>query len=157
MTEQWQELKETITELRDNDGTGTQQEVCKFLANLMDVLEKQMQEPKTEKVIKMRDATTEERESVDKYVKSISKPTGVNFWEEQEPCDEFDIWIKNRLTKNDIYNAIFEGMTNGEVIMAMFPNVNVYEHNGGATYSVNNEYNFNATWWNAPYQKGANE
>ena len=39
---QWQELKETITELRDNDGTGTQQEVCKFLANLMDVLERQM-------------------------------------------------------------------------------------------------------------------
>ena len=42
MTEQWQELKETIIELRDNDGTGTQQEVCKFLSNLMDVLEKQM-------------------------------------------------------------------------------------------------------------------
>lgn len=42
MTEQWRELKETITEMRDNDGTGTQQEVCKFLANLMDVLEKQM-------------------------------------------------------------------------------------------------------------------
>lgn len=40
MNEQWQELKETIIELRDNDGTGTQQEVCKFLANLMDVLEK---------------------------------------------------------------------------------------------------------------------
>ena len=47
MTEQWQELKETITELRDNDGTATQQEVCKFLANLMDVLEKQMQEQRT--------------------------------------------------------------------------------------------------------------
>lgn len=45
MTEQWQELKETIIEMRDNDGTGTQQETCKFLANLMDVLEKQMQEP----------------------------------------------------------------------------------------------------------------
>ena len=45
MTEQWQELKETITEMRDNNGTGTQQKVCKFLANLMDVLEKQMQEP----------------------------------------------------------------------------------------------------------------
>lgn len=40
MNEQWQELKETIIELRDNDGTGTQQEVCKFLANLMDVIEK---------------------------------------------------------------------------------------------------------------------
>lgn len=42
MTEQWQELKKTITELRDNDGTGTQQEVSKFLVNLMDVLEKKM-------------------------------------------------------------------------------------------------------------------
>lgn len=42
MTEQWEELKETITELRDNDGTGTQQEVSKFLVNLMDVLEKKM-------------------------------------------------------------------------------------------------------------------
>ena len=47
-----------------------------------------------------------------------------------------------------------DNATNGDVIKAMFPNVNVYEHNGGATYSVNNEYNFNATWWNAPYQKG---
>ena len=45
MTEQWRELKETITELRDNDGTATQQEVCKFLANYMDVLEKQMIDP----------------------------------------------------------------------------------------------------------------
>ena len=43
MNEQWQELKETIIELRDNDGTGTQQEVCKFLANLMDLLEKEIE------------------------------------------------------------------------------------------------------------------
>ncbi len=47
MTEQWKELKETITEMRDNDGTGTQQEVCKFLVNYMNVLEKQMSELKT--------------------------------------------------------------------------------------------------------------
>ena len=45
MIEQWQELKETIIEMRDNDGTGTQQEVCKFLTNYMDNLEKQMQQP----------------------------------------------------------------------------------------------------------------
>lgn len=45
MIEQWKELKETIIELRDNDGTGIQQDVCKFLANYMDVLEKQMVEP----------------------------------------------------------------------------------------------------------------
>lgn len=53
--EQWQELKETITELRDNDGTSTQQEVCKFLVNYMEVLEKQKQEPKTGHWIKNGD------------------------------------------------------------------------------------------------------
>jgi hypothetical protein len=58
MIEQWQELKETITEMRDNDGTGTQQEVCKFLANLMDVLEKQIQEP-CEDAIDRAEAMTE--------------------------------------------------------------------------------------------------
>ena len=42
MQEQWKELKETIIELRDNDGTASQQEVCKFLVNLMDILEKQV-------------------------------------------------------------------------------------------------------------------
>lgn len=53
-------------------------------------------------------------------------------------------------------NKCFDGMTNGEVLQAglqaLFPNVSVYEH--GSTYSINNEYNFNSTWWNAPYKKG---
>lgn len=40
MIEQWQELKETITVMRDNDGTSTQQEVCKFLVNYLGILEK---------------------------------------------------------------------------------------------------------------------
>ena len=35
-----------------------------------------LQEPKTEKVFKMRRPTPEERDSVEKYVKSISKTTG---------------------------------------------------------------------------------
>ena len=52
------------------------------------------------------------------------------------------------LKENNIW--IPEGMTNGEVIQTVFPNISVYEH--GSTYSVNNEYNFNATWWNAPYK-----
>ena len=33
------------------------------------------------KVIKMREATPEERESISKYVNNISKPTVVNFWD----------------------------------------------------------------------------
>ena len=45
MTEQWNELKETIIELRDNDGTGTQQEVCEFLTNYINLLERQIQTP----------------------------------------------------------------------------------------------------------------
>ena len=45
MNRQWEELKETIIEMRDNNGICTQQEVCKFLANYMEILEKQIQEP----------------------------------------------------------------------------------------------------------------
>ena len=56
------------------------------------------------------------------------------------------------LVKGDYICVIPKGATNGEVIQALFPNISVYEH--GSTYSVNNEYNFNSTWWNAPYQKG---
>ena len=64
MKEQWQELKETIIELRDNDGTATQQEVCKFLANLMDVLEKQTQEHKSGKLIPVSERLPEENKQV---------------------------------------------------------------------------------------------
>ena len=42
-------------------------------------------------------------------------------------------------------------MTNGEKIKEIFPDINIYEH--GSTYSINNEYNFNASWWNAEYQE----
>lgn len=35
----WESLRSTIEEMRDNGGTGTQHGVCRFLANLMDVLE----------------------------------------------------------------------------------------------------------------------
>ena len=50
------------------------------------------------------------------------------------------------VTFNDVLQSFeklssaFEGMTNGEVIQALFPKISVYEH--GFTYSVNNEYNF---------------
>ena len=37
---------------------------------------------------KIRDATPEERESVDKYIKSISKPTGVNFEPQESELKE---------------------------------------------------------------------
>lgn len=37
----WNELKETITEMRDSDGTASQNVVCKFLTNLMEILEKE--------------------------------------------------------------------------------------------------------------------
>lgn len=37
--EKWQELKETLLELRDYGGTGTQKETSGFLLNLMGILE----------------------------------------------------------------------------------------------------------------------
>lgn len=38
------ELRETLTEMSMNGGTGNQHDVCKFLLNLMDVIEKNFNE-----------------------------------------------------------------------------------------------------------------
>lgn len=38
------ELRETLTEMSMNGGTGNQHDVCKFLLNLMDVIEKKYHE-----------------------------------------------------------------------------------------------------------------
>ena len=47
------------------------------------------QKPKTEKDIKMCDVTPEEREIINNHIKSISKPTGVDFWDlYKEPCED---------------------------------------------------------------------
>lgn len=69
-------------------------------------------------------------------------------------CDEFDMWCKNRLIKNDIYSAIFEGMTNGEVIRALFPNLYSYD---GVDYVLLYLSGFcggkiEKKWWDAPYK-----
>ena len=40
--EAWKQLKETVIELRDNEGTGSQKDICCFLINYMGILEKQI-------------------------------------------------------------------------------------------------------------------
>ena len=40
-SERWKELKDTIIVMRDNGGTGTQEVVCKFLVNLMGIIERE--------------------------------------------------------------------------------------------------------------------
>jgi len=50
------------------------------------LLARESEEMTREEAIKMREVTPEERESIDKYIKSISKPTGVDFFDlEQKP------------------------------------------------------------------------
>lgn len=62
----------------------------------------------------MRDATPEERESTAKYIKSISKPTGVKFEAlEQEPCED--------AVSRQAFDEIKELMTdiNGDTVYAV--------------------------------------
>lgn len=47
--EAWLQLAETVLELRDNGGTGTQQDVCKFLVHYLGVLEKDIMTAKGDK------------------------------------------------------------------------------------------------------------
>lgn len=87
------------------------------------------------------DKTLDEERTVDNYKELVAECIKVLSSDSENP------------------NKCFDGMTNGEVLQAglqaLFPNVSVYEH--GSTYSINNEYNFNSTWWNAPYKKGGEE
>ena len=93
MNEQWQELKETITEMRDNDGTGTQQEVCKFLVNYMGILEKQMQEPcentiDRQAVLDIVDSYSESQSNVEDVTQDIiSDIVALPPVTPQEPCE----------------------------------------------------------------------
>lgn len=47
-----------------------------------------------------------------------------------------------------------EQPTNGQIIMAMFPDVSVTEIGGGSTIVVAHDLKFNVTWWNSPYKRG---
>lgn len=51
--------------------------------------------------------------------------------------------------------TIPDNPTNGDMIMALFPNASITEHEGGATIAVAHTYKFNSTWWNSPYKKEA--
>ena len=59
----------------------------------------------------MRDATPEEQEAIDKYIKSISKPTGVNFWDladgeyisKTESLKALDTWDKFGYSNHDMF------------------------------------------------------
>jgi hypothetical protein len=95
MIEQWQELKETITEMRDNDGTSTQQEVCKFLANYMEVLEKQMQEPCEDCI---------SRQAVDDAIYDYSRSCDVNYEQIMEFIDKLPP-VKPKYTDEEIDKA----------------------------------------------------
>ena len=96
MNKQWQDLKEIITEMRDNDGTGTQQEVCNFLVNYMDLLEKQMQKSTLNKVradiIHLHDwafCRDEVIRIIDKYREKNTKQE-MTREEAFKRCEEFD-------------------------------------------------------------------
>lgn len=85
----------------------------------------------------------------------IDIPYGLKDVYEHGNVTALDVEEMKRALQNG--TPIPDNATNGDIVQMMFPNANVYEHNGGATYSVNNEYNFNATWWNSQYQKGGKE
>lgn len=53
--------------------------------------------------------------------------------------------------------SAFEGMTNGEVIKALFPNAYIEYWAEYSTYNIefpndNDVKHFNYSWWNAPYK-----
>ena len=61
------------------------------------------------KVIKIREATPEERESIAKYINNISKLTGVSFENlEQEPCEDYI--SRNKVLEGKVIHQSCDGV-----------------------------------------------
>lgn len=129
MNEQWQELKETIIELRDGDGTGTQQEVCKFLVNYMGILEKQMQESSgdvisRQAVLDIVDSYSESRSNVEDVTQDIiSDIMALPPVTPQEPCEMTAEEYRQRMIQ-----AFHNANTDELIALCVLPTEKEFEH-----------------------------
>lgn len=94
----------------------------------------------------MREATKEERESIDNHIKSISHKID----------DEIDLPIKHE-SKPYLMIPLPDGATNGDMIKALF-NTTIVDSDSAFVwiYSMKEccPSRFDLDWWNAPYKKG---
>lgn len=111
---------------------------------------------KTSGEFKMRDATPEEQEAIDKYIKSISKPTGINIFDFYEDGEQEELdFIQPKKTmpctvKIREQSKTYKGMTNGEVIKTVFPNI-------PRTLEWHIQNVTDEDWWNSPYSPQESE
>ena len=76
-----------------------------------------------------------------------------DFGEGQYRLDLIDpYYVRNAPTVDAI--PLPDEATNGEVIMALFPNTNHFENNGIMNTDIDGGTLFNEDWWNAPYNGG---
>lgn len=111
MTEQWQELKETIKELRYSNGNLTQQEVCSFLGVYMETLEKQMQEPTYAKGTIIKSAL---KYLVKRQIEEGSVGFAVDNDHDHDCCwDDVLAWLEAQPCSEDIKEAYLKGYDYG--------------------------------------------
>ena len=71
-------------------------------------------------------------------------------------CEKF--WDGNfmEIHKDDISSipSAFDGMTNGDVLINLYPNLKYIIRNGRVVTTIGVASSFDLDWWNAPYQKG---
>lgn len=81
-----------------------------------------------------------------------------DYWNEKaDPIDMAEVFD---LANKALEQTSFKGKTNGEVIKAMFPDVDVKEKNNGyeVYFGVGTAIQFfNHQWWNAPYKVESEE
>lgn len=64
-----------------------------------------------------------------------------------------DIWQTMGAIADD-FSLLFDGMTNGDVIISLYPNLKYTIRNGRVITTIGVASSFDLEWWNAPYQKG---
>ena len=64
--------------------------------------------------------------------------------------------LEKQMSDSENQNKCFDGMTNGEVLQALFPNLNIVGTTDKKEFFALDLPKVKE-WWNAPYQKGGEE
>jgi hypothetical protein len=66
--------------------------------------------------------------------------------------DDSDVVIQHDIETVKGLPSAFEGMTNGEVIISLYPDLKYTIQNGRVVTTIGVASSFDWEWWNAPYK-----
>lgn len=92
--------------------------------------------------------------NADKFIEDVERDREheiyLHSWTADDVLKRLDSWYAP--TVNAI--PIPKHVTNGEMLLALFPDTEYYQHNGIINTDIDDGTLFDEDWWEAPYKRG---